>query len=307
MVHAAKKEVWNPMTGGRIPRRGVFRFGAAVALAMLIVGAGIMTAAAQTAGWAGGPFAAGDNTYDGFIDAPTTASSLSTNQAFLVNGWVVDKTAQGWAGIDMVHVYDGPAGQGGTFLGQAAIALGRSDVGTALNNPFWSASGFNLSVPANTLGQGSHTLFVYAHTPSKGWWYKTVTITVNRPSFASDPLTVIEEPTLDEQVPTSEDFTLKGYSIDRNAGAGQGTGVSSVDIWLGQRGSAGSFQLGAPSMSINDSAAGAYGSQFSAGGWQLTFSPTKYHEGDYTLYVYAKSSITGKESVTTLAFHINES
>ncbi len=291
-----------------VRRRSALRLSATVVLTALLLSAGILPAAAQTAsGWSGGPLASGDNTYDGYIDFPTTTSSLNTNQAFLVNGWVVDKSAQGWAGIDMVHVYDGPAGQGGTFLGQAQIALGRADVGQVLGNPFWSASGFNLSVAANTLSQGSHTLFVYAHTPSKGWWYKTVTVNVAKPTFTSDPLTVVENLVRDQRVPTSEDFTIKGYSLDRNAGAGQGTGVSRVDLWLGQRNTEGAVRLGTPSMSLQNSNAGSYGSQFASAGWELTFKPTKFHEGDYTLYVYATSSITGKESITTVPFRINES
>src|SRR5437899_2706812 len=82
--------------------------------------------------WLPGPEAILDNTYAGVVDQPIDGSTTASNQPIAVSGWVVDQTADGWAGIDAVHVYDGLAGAGGTFLGQASVAQSRPDVGEGL-------------------------------------------------------------------------------------------------------------------------------------------------------------------------------
>ena len=67
----------------------------------LVAGAMVapLPASAQTGGWQPGPGAAGDNTYEGFIDGPAAGATVSTN-GFTVNGWFVDTSAQGWSGAD---------------------------------------------------------------------------------------------------------------------------------------------------------------------------------------------------------------
>ncbi len=127
--------------------------------------------------WQPGPAADGDATLTGFVDSPGQASVIASG-AFRLSGWVVDQSAQGWAGVDDVHVYDGRAGEGGTFLGKAQFAQARPDVARALGNPFWAASGFSLNVAAGRLSPGVHTLTVYAHTPGKGWWATGVTLRI---------------------------------------------------------------------------------------------------------------------------------
>ena len=67
--------------------------------------------------------------------------------SFLVAGWFVDKTAQGWAGADDMQVWLGLMGSGGTQLAAAPCGQNRPDVGAALGNPFYAASGFYASVP----------------------------------------------------------------------------------------------------------------------------------------------------------------
>src|SRR5258708_171732 len=114
-----------------------------------------------------------DNSYTGNVDQPVNGSIVPFDQPVAVVGWVIDRTADGWAGIDDLHVYEGLAGQG-TFLGRASFAQSRPDVAQALDNPFWSDSGFVLSLPAGSLNAGGHTLTVYAHTPSKGWWFTQI-------------------------------------------------------------------------------------------------------------------------------------
>src|SRR5262249_39571622 len=65
-----------------------------------------------------GPGASGDNSYIAFLEQP--AGGLATSGgAFVVSGWLVDTTAQGWAGFDQVQVYNGLMGAGGTLLASA--------------------------------------------------------------------------------------------------------------------------------------------------------------------------------------------
>jgi hypothetical protein len=272
--------------------------------------------------WTGGPFAVGENTYDGFIDSPASNASVSSAAPFAVTGWVVDRTAEGWAGVDDVHVYRGVAGEGGTFLGRALFAQNRPDVGSALGNPFWAASGFSFTVPANTLSPGTQTLSVYAHTPGKGWWYKQVTIEVTQapatsvPSatptvptstasgdrFPTDPMLVIVAPKSDERVGTNH-YTIRGYALDRNAT--QGVGIDRVEIYIDTpRDAANPTLLGTATLGQSYGSGGDYGSQFALAGWGLDIDPGAITREPHTIYVYARSSVTGKEVSASVTFRI---
>src|SRR5690242_11283184 len=103
-------------------------------------------ASAQAAGWQPGPGGVGDNTYTGFIDAPTGGATVPGGGAFFVAGWFVDTTAQGWAGADDVQVWLGTMDGGGHMLAKAQFAQPRPDVASALGNPFYAASGFTAVV-----------------------------------------------------------------------------------------------------------------------------------------------------------------
>src|SRR5579859_682731 len=135
-------------------------FGGALVCAQLLVMAPLPAAADGV--WLPGPDGVGSATFSGSIDRASGGQ---------VNGWVVDTTAQGWTGIDDVQLWDGLMSAGGRMVGHAAIQLARPDVATALNNPYWGASGFATVLPAAGLSSGA-TLYVYVHTPSKGWWYE---------------------------------------------------------------------------------------------------------------------------------------
>src|SRR5215218_723668 len=90
--------------------------GASLAMALAIVAA---PASAQTSGWLPGPDAAADNTFDGYVDAPTSGATLSGGGSFAVAGWFVDRNAEGWAGADNVQVFLGTMGAGGRMIAQA--------------------------------------------------------------------------------------------------------------------------------------------------------------------------------------------
>src|SRR5207248_3997171 len=125
--------------GGRYPlvspvrgvcmRRPAWRaISALIALATLAAIAGPLAAHADpTTAWTPGPGAPLDNTFDGFIDAPTANVIVSTG-SFTVAGWFVDTTAEGWAGAVEVQVWLGALGGGGTQLGRPCCAQNRRDV-----------------------------------------------------------------------------------------------------------------------------------------------------------------------------------
>jgi hypothetical protein len=284
--------------------------------------------AAQGSGWQAGPGAVLENTYDGFIDAPTGGSTVSTN-GFGVNGWFVDRTAQGWAGADDVQVWLGAMDGGGRMLAKAQFAQSRPDVGAALANGFWSASGFNAFVPAGAVGEGSQTLSVYAHTPGKGWWFKQVQVnaSASAPAVAAPapapapgggtvsggapPILVIEAPKGAEIVKTSADYTIKGYALDPNAApnqGSQGTGIDKVSVYMdADKDDPATTFLGDAELAFSNAAArAAYGERFDASGWQLTFKPTNFRAKGHQLWVYAHSVVTGKETLELRGFDIRE-
>lgn len=275
--------------------------------------------------WTPGPGAAGDDTYAGFIDVPPANTMVPTGN-FQVAGWFVDTTAQGWAGADDVQLFLGTMDGGGKMLAKAFFAQSRPDVAAALGNPYWAASGFTATIPAGSLPTGGQTLSVYAHTPAKGWWYKQVQLNVSATAAASAPpssaapapvvagaalpIVVIEKPKDGEVVKTSNDYTIMGYALDKNADRTQGaagSGIDRVQVYLGaERENNGTF-LGEADLGFSDSIPeGLYGSQFASSGWRLTFKPTKFHVNTYLMFAYARSAVSGKEDVAVRYFAIRD-
>ena len=202
----------------------------------------------------------GGATYAGSVDPLTVAPQ--------VNGWVVDTTAQGWNGIDDVQVWDGLMSAGGRLVTNASIQLDRPDVAVALNNPYWKASGFSATLPSSELGLGA-TLYVYVHTPSKGWWYEQVSNTASL-QLAPGPVLDVEAPTPLGTVHSGSPFTVHGFAYDRSATADQGTGVDRVQVYLDGDRTSGIF-IGEASLGKFDPAAATAGGQFANAGWELHF------------------------------------
>lgn len=292
--------------------------------ALLVVSA--TPAAAQQApalgGWQPGPGATDDaSPYNGVIDTPAPNASITGGAALLVAGWFVDTTAQGWAGADDVQVFSGAMGAGGTLLGKGVVGLSRPDVATALNNPYWAASGWSATISGPI---GSGTLSVYIHTPNKGWWSKQVVVTVSagapapsgiptvqRTGPGAPPVLVILDPHAGQTVGTETDFEVRGYALDPNAApnqGSQGTGIDQVQVYLNApRGDPTTTLLGNARLAFSDATAAAqYGPQFATAGWRLTLHTTALHANAYTLYVYAHSVVTGQETLTRVGFQIVE-
>jgi hypothetical protein len=237
--------------------------------------------------WSPAAGASGDNTLVGFIDQPGSGASIPGGASFTVSGWVVDTSADGWAGIDGVQV-----AMGSTMLAQATIAQNRPDVAAALNNPFYAASGFT-AVVSMALPAGPQTLSVVAHTPGRGSWSKSLTVNVGggggpvaAAAAASSGLVLkISSPTSDDLIVANSNGIITGLAYDTRTRAELGIGVDHVQAYLdGARGTAGSQFLG--------------DATFNGDTWTINWAPTQWnHVQHHVLWVYAHSNVTGEEAL----------
>jgi hypothetical protein len=251
------------------------------------------------ADWSPAAGAAGDNTYQGFIDQPTPGATVQSGASFTVSGWIVDTSADGWAGIDGVQVL-----LGGNVLAQASVAQNRPDVASALGNPFYAGSGFQATV-SSALPGGQQTLTVLAHTPGKGSWSKDVTVNVaggsgstpvlNAGTATSGIVLKIISPHTEDLIIPNGNGTINGIAYDTRTRAELGVGVDRVQIYLdGPRGTAGSQYLGDAVQSANT--------------WSLGWQPTKYDSVQHhILWVYARSNVTGEEALVQEEINIARS
>ncbi|MCA1646126.1 MAG: hypothetical protein LC797_11900 [Chloroflexi bacterium] len=277
---------------------GLAAVGAATA-ALLMVLAAVPAALAQSAGWQPGPGAILDNTYDGYVDAPRSGTTVPGGGAFTVAGWFVDHTAQGWAGADDVQVWLGTMDGGGRMLAQASFAQSRPDVGAATGNPYWSASGFGAIVPGSSVPAGSQSLNVYAHTGGKGWWFKGVTVTgggsgaaaaAPAPSASAAapggaPVITVLNPTNNQNVSTKSDYIINGQVSDPG-------NIDGIETWIfGERNTQYASLLGTATPN-------------SDGSWSQSFTPTHYPSTHANLYIYAHNRATGLESVKNVEINI---
>jgi hypothetical protein len=190
---------------------------------LLVCGGGAPTAvvaAPPPSDWLAGPAAVGDSVYTGAIDLPTAGARLATAGPVRLAGWFVDRTAQGWAGADDIEIFLGAMGNGGVPLAHAYFAQPRPDVAAALGNPYWEASGWTAIFNSSALLPGSNSLSVYAHTPTKGWWYRQVSVTVGREATSrAAPAAVgfdISFPQCGGAEPTASAFGIVGVNGGRS-------------------------------------------------------------------------------------------
>ena len=275
--------------------------------ALVLLGAATAASAAPTAAepattWTAGPGATGDASYDGYVDAPANGATVGLVAPFQVSGWVVDKTAQGWAGVDGVQVFLGTMDGGGTRLASALVAQSRPDVATALGgDPTWAASGFTANVGTAGLVDGPATLTVYAHTPNKGWWYRQVNVTFARLSYLTDPIHVIVSPRLREDVVGQSSYTVSGYALDRNAPPNQGSGIDRVQVYRDGDRDYGVY-LGEATLGIGGLTPATYGAQFARAGYQMTASLNGLATGPHDFSIYARSAVSGRETLSDVSF-----
>ena len=306
----------------RLRRTSIVWLGMALLVGSILVPA--PAAADVVTTWTGGPGAAGDSTYAGYIDVPAANATVPIG-GFVVAGWFVDNTAQGWAGADDVQVFQGTMDGGGKMLAKANFAQSRPDVAAAMGNPFWAASGFTALVPPSSLSTGPQTLSVYAHTPGKGWWYEQVQVNVSSTAVAGPapagapapvvqgaalPIVGFEKPKDGELVPTKNDYEIIGWALDKNAAPNQGvagSGIDRVRVFISNGNDNGGVLLGDADLGFADSTPVAqYGAQFASSGWRLTFKPTTFHANTYNLIAFARSAVSGKEDSSARFFAIHE-
>ncbi|MBV9174191.1 MAG: hypothetical protein JOZ81_29355 [Chloroflexi bacterium] len=244
--------------------------------------------------WLPGPDASGAATFSGTVDQPSSPTSHQ------ISGWVVDTTAQGWSGIDDVRIWDGLMQAGGREIAHAVFQLDRPDVAAALNNPFWAASGFSASLGTASFVTDA-TVYVYAHTPSKGWWYLQVTATPANIQVNPGPMLNIETPTPLATVHANSPYIARGFAFD--PASTSGPGVDRVQLYLNGDKSSGIY-IGDATLGAADKFAANRGPQFGNAGWQLTFQPNSWLQNIndnqlVQLTVYAHSSLTGAETQAT--------
>ena len=176
-------------------------------------------------------------------------------------------------------------------------------------------SGFSAEFLANNLGTGSNILTVYAHTPSKGWWYKQLELSLPAApdrAYADDPLLVVREAVLALDVDhTTNNLTLRGYAIDRNMPRDQilgvgGSGVSSVQFYLdGPKNAGGGTFMGKASLGETNREATGFGERFLKSGWEMTIHPSDLSVDRHELFIYADSAYWPSETLVVVSFTIN--
>ncbi|MBV9577866.1 MAG: hypothetical protein JO057_04670 [Chloroflexi bacterium] len=175
---------------------------------------------AMTGVWAAGPGAVGPDTYIGVLESPRAGANVKSGASVLVSGWAADTTSSCWSGFDQVQVYAGDRTNGGTKLANGTVGLNRPDVGDAFGGNSGTA-GFVATVPASALAPGQPDLFVYLHTPNKGWWYKDVSLNVSTQAglqYPTDPIVVWTNPCCGEQISSqqfgaTQEYVLAGYAL----------------------------------------------------------------------------------------------
>lgn len=262
-----------------------------VALPLVPTPAAAQQAMLSATAWFPGPNGTGDDTFSGTVDQPGTANVLS--------GWVVDTSAQGWSGVDDVQILNGLMGDGGQMVAHPQIQVNRPDVAAALNNPFWAPSGWTTILPTSQYGPGG-VVYVYAHTPSKGWWYQQVTTVLPIGLFQAGPRLDIEQPTPLATVHANSPYTIRGTAYDPTASPEQGSGVDRVQVYLNGDRKSGIF-IGDAALGQLDQFSAKIGPQFADAGWSLQFQPGSWMDTvtDNTIVpmtVYAHSSVTGQET-----------
>jgi hypothetical protein len=174
--------------------------------------------------WLPGPDAKGSSAIIGRIETPRANQNVNPGTSLLVTGWAVDTSATSGTGIDAVEVWAGAKDKGGTKLATGSVGLTRSDIGEAIGAT-GAKAGFSAVIPGNqlsSLAAGTTGIYVYLHTPSKGSWYRSVSVNLLAPlalPFPNDPVVWIAKPldgvNISQKQPNSK-FTFSGVALDRN-------------------------------------------------------------------------------------------
>jgi hypothetical protein len=229
------------------------------------------------------------------VDYPGANTQVAGN-AFLVAGWALDQGASTGTGVDAIDVWAFPVGVStATLVGSATYGIARGDVAAFVGAQFTNC-GFTLigSIPT----PGAYDLYVYAHSTVTATWnnVKIVRVTVTAP--VSNPRMWVDVPSANAT--TSQNMTIAGWAIDLVATTG--TGVNAVDIWAINSAGLATFVGSATyGTSRPDIAAFAGASRFAPSGFVLN---APLAAGDYTLQVFARSTVTNAFSVVQVPIKV---
>jgi hypothetical protein len=231
------------------------------------------------------------------VDTPASSATLAAN--FVVAGWALDLGATVGTGIDQVDVWAYPnpgSGAAAVFLGTATYGVSRQDLVPYVGAQF-AASGYSLQV--RNVAAGTYDLAVFAHSAVAGTYNAVKTARVSVVAAGSLPQMVVDAPGKSATVPTT--FTIGGWALDR--GAASGAGVNAVHVWAYPlNGGAPVFVGAAATGGARPDVAGFLGQQFLNCGYSVN---GKLAVGDYTLAVFAQSTVTGSfNNVTTLPISV---
>jgi hypothetical protein len=270
--------------------------------------------ASPTPQWTPGPNATGGAPLIGGFDPPSDDLTPTASATLRLSGWLADKTAVGGAGIDALNVYLGASSDAGALLGRADLNVPRPEPVAIAGNPDLGAAGFALRIPVDGLPGGSVPMTVAARTSQHGTWFTTiwVTLPVLGSSAAPEPLPEIvatpaprvlasaPPPKLQVASPrpgasVSSNYIVQGSAYDPSAGAGQGSGIDHVDVFLEPDRDGGGRFLGSAKLGQVEASVAA--SQPAGPEFIL---PLRITPGTHTLFVHAHSAVTGLETVVAI-------
>jgi hypothetical protein len=187
-----------------------------------------------------------------------------------------------------VHVWAYPDAGAPQFVGAASAFVERPDVGAAFGSRF-TQSGFQIE--GRGLAVGNYTLVVYARSSVSGIFDLVRTVRVTLPEGGA---AAIDTPRAASTVSTP--FEVAGWAVDRQ---GAGTGVDAVHVWaFPATGGAPTFIGAGTSVSRPDVAAALGDPRFTPSGYSVIAATLP--RGQYTLVVYARSTVTGGFSIMRL-------
>ena len=118
------------------------------------------------------------------------------------------------------------------------------------------------------------------------------------PVVQPGPYVAVSNPTPGDALPVGG-LAMQGKAFDPAASTDQFTGVDRVQVFLEDRDRGGTLlgdaRLGTPNLAAEP------GSQFALAGWEITVT---LPNGQHTLFVYARSSVTGKESTVSIPIRV---
>jgi hypothetical protein len=231
------------------------------------------------------------------IGSPVNGSTVG--RPFAINGWALNLATASGTGVDAIHVYAFPAGGGSpTFLGVAEYGAARPDVGAIFGTQF-ANSGFAL-VAGQNLAPGAYTVAVIARDTLTGTFNASNVASITIPAPVSQPIVTVESPANGGAVGGS--FDVSGWAID--AGSESGPGIDAIHVYAFRNGNSTPIFLGVGQYGEDrPDVAAIYGDRFLASGFRLTVSGVDaLTPGDYTLYVFARSTMSGQFHFTARAF-----